>query len=108
MVQSSVFMHETHEVEDITDYLQDLYQAEIRFKEQVKGLLENPTNEIPTEIRAHFVEYLSYNWNYFNGYDYEPKAIQALFGSINYFNHIVPHLHFKRKKEMLDFQASLA
>lgn len=110
VVSSASFMQETHDYDDISAYLQDLYQVEMFFKGEIRGLLESPnfSPEIDENIKQHFINYVSYDWQYFNGENYEPEAVKSLFGSINYFQAIVPRLHFKLKKEVLDFQASLA
>lgn len=109
MVGASNFIFHTTPFETIRENLKTLKEVETRFKKEIKSILEEETFEpnLTEEIRANFNDYLSADHTYFYDQAYKSNELDVLFSAINDYHTVMLKSHFRAKKRLLDFQASL-
>ncbi|MNL31824.1 hypothetical protein D3C87_1536340 [compost metagenome] len=109
LAEATVFMQNTTPFDEIIQNMVQVKKMEKPFKEQIKLLLEDSLYEghIDDEIRVIFEEYLSKDWKYFGNDLYFNQEVDVLFSAMFNFSVVVFKLHFKLKKSLLEFQASM-
>ncbi|MNK20202.1 hypothetical protein D3C87_384380 [compost metagenome] len=109
LAQATYFMQTSTPFDQIIENMVQVKKLEKPFKEQVKQLLENAIyqDEINTEMRARFEEYLSKDWKYYGHELYFDEEVKTLFTVMADFTEVVINLHFKLKKTLLEFQADM-
>lgn len=109
-VESRVgFIGQELELYEIENKFKVLYPREKAWKEQIKGLLQEPllVDSISTEIREGFEQYLAEDLKYIGRSRYYENNLKLLFGSLQAFPFLIGRLHFLKKKALLEYQVSL-
>lgn len=89
--------------------LQEIEAAELKFRSELKELLENATyeEEITKEVKDHFELYLSQKWTYFEeGERYEDNLDVLITAIYNYVDILSNKVLFL-KRNLLDYQMEL-
>lgn len=109
LAEATIFIQNTTPFDEIIQNMVQVKKMEKPFKEQIKFLLEDTLYEghIDDEVRTAFEEYLSKDWKYFGNDVYFNQEVDVLFSAMFNFSVVVFKLHFKLKKSLLEFQASM-
>jgi Zn-dependent protease with chaperone function len=100
------FISEVTPFEQIRQNLKTLQPFEIELKSEIRKLTEDETlkNEISKHINEIFEEYLSKEWEYFNGTEYYDDNLQILFNAANAYNYLLSRKYFITKLDFLNYQ----
>ena len=103
------FIVETLPIEKIVKKLEDITQVETQFKKELEIILEDKTHiyELTDEIKKSFQLYLAKPLQYFDYVNYNDKELELLFTALNNYIITLSSIHFKLKKNLLEYQASL-
>ena len=103
------FFHTTTPFEEITNSMFLVKKQEKPFKEQIKLLLENDLykDSIDDETKLNFEEYIGNDWKYFANNRYFDQEIEILFKVMSAYYLVINKVHFKLKKALLDYMATL-
>jgi Zn-dependent protease with chaperone function len=95
--------------EVIESNFDNLQEDEKLLKQYLRSMLTDAMlqSEISTSMRANFEEYLSKEWSYFDGREYNDKALRMFIDAINGFQYLNNRNYFLIKKGLVDFQISL-
>jgi Zn-dependent protease with chaperone function len=109
MANATSFMYDTMPFDTIHEKINALRKIEIDFKNSIQKLLADPTYHTTTtpEIIASFNTYLTENYRYFYDQSYLQNEVDSLFQVMINYNSILVNIHFREKKTLLDYQASL-
>jgi Zn-dependent protease with chaperone function len=103
------FMFEVLQPDLIRSHIQDLYQAEIHFRKQLRIMLDGTDHRpvITGEIQKDLETYMAAQHIYFDGRNYDDMGTEILFTAINHYEYVASSAYFKSKKELLEFQLQL-
>lgn len=103
---STGFINVSTPVPKIWDNFEALLPLELELKTQIKILMEDETlsNEFSEQIVENFENYLSRQWEYFNGEDYYNNNLQMLFAAVNDYNYLLSRKYFVTKLDLLNYQ----
>ncbi|WP_293302971.1 M48 family metalloprotease [Pedobacter sp. UBA4863] len=92
--------------EQIRENLKVLLPLELKLKMEIKRLLKDETlrNEISQQTIGNFENYLSKEWEYFNGEEYCNDNLQILFSATNDYNYLSSRKYFITKLDLLNYQ----
>lgn len=109
MAEKTNFLTITTPFEQININLSQLAETEIKVKQQLAELKNNPlyAATITVEIGEAFDKYLQQTTPYFANEQYDEEAVQSMFDAINQCNSLAYQTYFAHKKQLLDFQAEL-
>lgn len=79
------------------------------FKPKVKSVLNDALfqHELNQDIKDAFTNYLSKDWIYFDRPEYNSKALDILFTSVNNFQLVLNKTYYRMKKDLLDYFTKL-
>lgn len=109
LIEDTKFTFQQTPFEEITARLSDLSRKEVRLREEIKTLLENPM--IREEFSAKTLETLEKyssadEMSYFDGVTYSDENLDLLMNSIILYSSLISFEYFAAKKELLDLQYS--
>ncbi|WP_257669867.1 M48 family metallopeptidase [Parapedobacter tibetensis] len=109
MLQATHFMQYNLPVAEITRKINELKQVEKTLKVYIADLMGQVTYQkvLTAQAKEHFHEYLSNDWLYFNGNEYDSYAIDVMYNAIQHYPELVSDAYFMAKKTLLDFKAHL-
>jgi Zn-dependent protease with chaperone function len=92
--------------EQIIENLKFLLPLENELKTEIKKLMKEETlkNEISQLTKENFEKYISREWEYFNGTEYNNDNIQLLFNATNEYNYLLSRRYFITKLDLLNYQ----
>ncbi|MCW4452945.1 hypothetical protein OK344_12100 [Kaistella sp. BT6-1-3] len=90
----------------IKENFKALLPKEIELKEEIKKLMVDETlsSEIPAQTTENFENYLSKEWEYFNGEAYSNDNLQILFAAMNDYYYLISRKYFLTKVDLLSYQ----
>lgn len=107
--ESTAFIHKTTPFDDIINNMLLVKKFEMPFKEQIKLMLESDIykESIDIKMKEHFEEYIGNDWIYFANSHYFDKELDSLFTVLSDYYSLVYQVHFKVKKDLLEFNLTL-
>ena len=103
------FMSKVHHDYEIVDNFEEIGKKESVLKENIQELLANEL--LMTDLKTSIIEslemYLSKDWVYFDGDNYNNTGLEVLSKGLNAFQYASARLCFLKKKRLLDFQYSI-
>ncbi|MCZ4242620.1 M48 family metallopeptidase [Pedobacter punctiformis] len=109
LLDATSFMNATTPFEIIRQKMLIVKNEEVKFKEKLSELLESADYEslITPEIKERSTAYLNVNFKYFAGTLYFDEELKVLFAAMDDFAYLITEYHFKTKKALLGFEASM-
>lgn len=104
--EATSFISEVTAFEQIEKNLKSFQPLEIELKTEIKKLIKEETlrNEISQLTKEKFEKYLSREWKYFDGTEYNNENLQLLFYVANEYNYFLSRLNFVAKLDLLNYQ----
>jgi Zn-dependent protease with chaperone function len=109
LAEATMFMQTTTPFDQIIENMIQVKKMEKPFCEQIRLLLEDPfyQEHIDAEMRTKFEEYISKDWRYYGHQVYLNEEVDILYTAMFNFTVVVFKLHFRLKRSLLEFQASM-
>lgn len=103
------FINVTTPLEQISTNLLHLRPLEEALATEIRNILADPRYDaaITNEIRESLENYISKQWIYFNGHQYNDQNLNVLFSAMNNYAFLLSRVYFLLKKELLSYQESL-
>jgi len=100
---------ELETIEEANRHFKKLAVFEKQFKEQIKEIQKDPKHlpDIPPDFMHIWTKYVGKAQVYFDDGEFNDEAIGLLSQSLNIFGAAKHNIYFRKKKELLDFMASL-
>jgi Zn-dependent protease with chaperone function len=105
-VNSTNFISHVTPFEEIENNFREISKLEIELKNEIKDLLENKDleQEISKQMGDNSHKYLSNDWIYFRGEEYNNDNLKILFAAIHDYHYLVSRSYFFTKLNLLNFQ----
>lgn len=109
MASAISFMQYTTPFEQIEENMKTVKEKEQKFKKALQEAMEDQLLDsvITEENRAHFSEYLSKDWLYFNVDEYYEEALQVMYRALEDYAQMMSQSYFNIKKALLDYKVYL-
>jgi len=103
------FVNQTTPVDQINANFWYMKTPEENLKTEIRQLMNHDIyqNAITIEMKDLFENYLSNNWTYFDGKEYDNENLMRLFTAINNFGYTLSRGYFIAKKQLLTYQEEL-
>ncbi len=103
------FINVTTPLEQISANLLHIRPLEETLAAEIRNLLADPGYDavITNEIRESLEKYISGEWLYFNGHQYNDQNLNILFSAMNDYAFLLSRIYFLLKKKLLSYQEAL-